>query len=128
MLNAPQALKTHLSAVVDAGRGSDLRLLVPMVTSARDIQAVRETLAAVLDGRDAPKVGAMIETPEAAEAAADIAGHCDFLSIGTNDLTQLVLGLDREQSRKAPVLDPRVLGLIAGTVQAGHGARIVGGG
>ena len=124
MLNAPQALKAHLAAVVDAGRGSDLRLLVPMVMSARDIQTVRDTLAVVLEGRDAPKVGAMIETPEAAEAARDIAGRCDFLSIGTNDLTQLVLGLDREQSRKAPVLDPRVLSLIARTVRAGHAARI----
>jgi phosphoenolpyruvate-protein kinase (PTS system EI component) len=124
MLNAPQALKAHLSAVVDAGRGADLRLLVPMVTSAADIRSVRDMLAIVLEGRDTPKVGAMIETPEAAEAAREIAGQCDFLSIGTNDLTQLVLGLDREQSRKAPVLDPRVLGLVAATVKAGHAARI----
>ncbi len=125
MLNEPQALKAHLSAVVDAGRGADLRLLVPMVTSAADIRSVRDMLAIVLEGRDTPKVGAMIETPEAAEGAAEIAHDCDFLSIGTNDLTQLVLGLDREQSRKAPVLDPRVLSLIARTVQAGHGARIL---
>jgi len=124
MLNEPQALKAHLSAVVDAGRGADLRLLVPMVTSAADIRSVRDMLAIVVEGRDTPKVGAMIETPEAAEAAREIAGQCDFLSIGTNDLTQLVLGLDREQSRKAPVLDPRVLGLVAATVQAGHAARI----
>src|SRR5947208_2337575 len=123
-LNEPQALQAHLSAVVDAGRGADLRLLVPMVTSAADIRSVRDTLTLVLEGRGAPMVGAMIETPEAAEAAREIAGQCDFLSIGTNDLTQLVLGLDREQSRKAPVLDPRVLGLVAATVQAGHDARI----
>src|SRR2546428_774928 len=124
MLNEPQALKAHLSAVVDAGRGADLRLLVPMVTSAADIRSVRDMLAIVLEGRDTPKVGAMIETPEAAEAGREIADQCDFLSIGTNDLTQLVLGLDREQSRKAPVLDPRVLGLVAATVQAGHAAGI----
>jgi len=124
MLNAPEGLKTHLAAVVDAGRGADLRLLVPMVMSAGDMRAVRHVLATVLEGRDAPKVGAMIETPEAANAAAAIAAQCDFLSIGTNDLTQLVLGLDREQSRKAPVLDPLVLSLIAATVRAGRDAHI----
>src|SRR5438128_2060827 len=116
MLNMPDVMQTHLAAVVDAGRGADLRLLVPMVMSAGDMRAVRDMLAIVLEGRAAPKVGAMIETPQAAEAAAQIASHCDFMSIGTNDLTQLVLGLDREQSRHAPVLDPRVLNLIAGTV------------
>jgi phosphoenolpyruvate-protein phosphotransferase len=124
LLFAPEQLKTHLAAVVEAGLGADLRLLVPMVMSAGDVLAVRAALATVLDGQAAPKVGAMIETPEAAGAASDIARHCDFLSIGTNDLTQLVLGLDREQSRKAPVMDPRVLALIAGTVRAGRAARI----
>ena len=124
MLQAPDALKTHLDAVIEAGRGSDLRLLVPMVTFVAEIHAVREMLALVMRGRGAPKVGAMIETREAAEAAPEIAAQCDFLSIGTNDLTQLVLGLDREQSRRAPVLDPRVLALVEKTVQAGHDARI----
>jgi phosphoenolpyruvate-protein kinase (PTS system EI component) len=124
MLNAPEAMKTHLAAVVEAGQGADLRLLVPMVMSAGNVRAVRDMLAVVLEGRESPKVGAMIETPEAAEAAAEIATQCDFLSIGTNDLTQLVLGLDREQSRRAPVLDPRVLNLVAKTVRAGHDTRI----
>jgi phosphoenolpyruvate-protein phosphotransferase len=124
LLHNPEQLKTHLAAVVEAGRTADLRLLVPMVTTADDMRAVRAALAGIVDGGYMPKVGAMIETPEAANAAADIAKHCDFLSIGTNDLTQLVLGLDREQSKKAPILNPRVLVLIAATVRAGHAARI----
>jgi phosphoenolpyruvate-protein phosphotransferase len=124
LLNAPEKMKTHLTAVIEAGLGADLRLLVPMVTSAEDMQAVHAALSEVLDGQAPPKVGAMIETPEAAESASEIAKHCDFLSIGTNDLTQLVLGLDREQSRKAPVMDPRVLTLIAATILAGRGAQI----
>jgi phosphoenolpyruvate-protein kinase (PTS system EI component) len=66
----------------------------------------------------------MIETPKAANAAAHIASECQFLSIGTNDLTQLVLGLDRERSHIAPVLDPRVLRLIAATARAGRAAGI----
>ena len=124
LLNAPAEMRTHLAAVVEAGSGADLRLLVPMVTKPDDVRAVRAMLDTVLGGHGMPKVGAMIETPEAAEGAVDIAKLCDFLSIGTNDLTQLVLGLDRERSRKAPVMDPRVLSLIARTVRAGRRAQI----
>jgi phosphoenolpyruvate-protein phosphotransferase len=118
LLEAPEAMRTHLQAVVEAGRGCDLRILVPMVTSAAQLRAVREAL-----GIDA-QVGPMIETPEAAASADEIARESDFLSIGTNDLTQLVLGLDREQSRRAPVLDFRVLTLIAQTMRAARTARI----
>ena len=124
LLNAPAEMRTHLAAVVEAGSGADLRLLVPMVTKPDDVRAVRAMLDTVLEGHGMPKVGAMIETPEAAEGAVDIAKLCDFLSIGTNDLTQLVLGLDRERSRNAPVMDPRVLSLIARTVRAGRRAQI----
>ena len=96
-----------------------------MVTSTTQLAAVREALDGVLDGRPRPQLGAMIETPEAALGAGAIAQTADFLSIGTNDLTQLVLGLDREQSRTAPVMDLRVLGLITATIDAAHAARIL---
>ncbi|HKW70496.1 MAG TPA: phosphoenolpyruvate--protein phosphotransferase [Candidatus Dormibacteraeota bacterium] len=118
LLDVPEVLRAHLRAVVQAGRGTQLRILVPMVSSADQMSFVRQALDA-----DA-QVGAMIETRKAAEAAEQIAQQCDFLSIGTNDLTQLVLGLDREQSRKAPVLDQRVLTLIARTMRAGRVAHI----
>ena len=123
LLEAPQALQTQLAAIVEAGGDTNLRVLVPMVTSAEQMQAVRGLLNAVLDGRRA-QLGAMIETPEAAGAAQAISGVADFLSIGTNDLTQLVLGLDRERSKTAPVLDVRVLRLIAATSHAAHAAHI----
>jgi phosphoenolpyruvate-protein kinase (PTS system EI component) len=67
----------------------------------------------------------MIETPEAAHRASEIANVSDFLSVGTNDLTQLVLGLDREQSKSAPVTDVRVLRLIDATARAAREAGIV---
>jgi phosphoenolpyruvate-protein phosphotransferase len=124
LIGSAEQMQTHLAAVVEAARGTRLRLLVPMVMSAEDMRAVRTALAAVLAGGDPPLVGAMIETPEAAAASSEIAAESDFLSIGTNDLTQLVLGLDREQSRKAPVMDARVLTLIMKTVEAGHDANI----
>jgi phosphoenolpyruvate-protein kinase (PTS system EI component) len=124
LLGAPEALKTQLAAIVEAGASSELRILVPMVTGPAQLDAVRNALASVLAGRPQPRLGAMVETPEAAQAAGAIAKHADFLSIGTNDLTQLVLGLDREQSKVAPVLDIRVLRLIAATVEAAHASGI----
>jgi phosphoenolpyruvate-protein kinase (PTS system EI component) len=125
LLESPDALSAQLAAIVDAGRGVKLRILVPMVSAPQQLTAVREALATVLGGRPAPQVGAMIETPEAARRASEIATESDFLSIGTNDLTQLVLGLDREQSKSAPVTDVRVLRLIDSTVRAAHAAGIV---
>jgi multiphosphoryl transfer protein len=125
LLDSPEALKAQLAAIVDAGADVKLRILIPMVTDPDQVLAVRNALAAVIDGRPASQVGAMIETPEAARRASDIARESDFLSIGTNDLTQLVLGLDREQSKSAPVTDMKVLRLIDATVRAAHAAGIV---
>jgi len=123
-LESPDALRSQLAAIVDAGINVKLRILIPMVTSSEQVRAVREMLATVLAGRPSPQVGAMIETPEAAHRAAEIARECDFLSLGTNDLTQLVLGLDREQSKSAPVANVKVLRLIDATMRAARDARI----
>jgi phosphoenolpyruvate-protein phosphotransferase len=125
LLESPMELKTQLAAILAAGDKSRLRILIPMVTSPSQVLAVHEALGTVLDGRPAPQVGSMIETPEAARRADEIAHVSDFLSIGTNDLTQLVLGLDRERSKSAPVTDVRVLRLIDSTVRAAHAAGIV---
>jgi phosphoenolpyruvate-protein kinase (PTS system EI component) len=124
LLQVPEALRAQLAAIADAGAKVKLRILIPMVANPKQVRAVREMLATVLDGRPSPQVGAMIETPEAARQASEIANECDFLSIGTNDLTQLVLGLDREQSKSAPVTDATVLRLIDATVRAGNAAGI----
>jgi phosphoenolpyruvate-protein phosphotransferase len=125
LLQAPDALKAQLAAIVDAGADVRLRILIPMVTSSEQVTAVRRALASVLAGSPAPELGAMIETPEAARGASEIAKVSDFLSIGTNDLTQLVLGLDREHSKSAPVTDVKVMRLIDATVRAAHAAGIV---
>jgi phosphocarrier protein FPr len=125
LLESPDALKSQLAAIMEAGADVKLRILIPMVTSPQQVTAVRQALASVLAGRTSPELGAMIETPEAARGASEIAQVSDFLSIGTNDLTQLVLGLDREHSNSAPVTDVRVMRLIEATVQAAHAAGIV---
>ena len=125
LLDAPGALKAQLAAIVEAGADVKLRILIPMVTKPEQVTAVRQALASVLAGHPSPELGAMIETPEAARDASGIAKVSDFLSIGTNDLTQMVLGLDREHSKSAPVTDVRVLRLIDRTVRAAHAAGIL---
>jgi phosphoenolpyruvate-protein phosphotransferase len=124
MLRAPEALRAQLSALLDARGSTRLRILVPMITTPSQVGDVRAALTALLDGRPAPELGAMIETPDAARSADAIAKEVDFLSIGTNDLTQMVLGLDRERSKSAPVTDVRVLRLVDMTIRAGRDAGI----
>jgi phosphoenolpyruvate-protein kinase (PTS system EI component) len=124
LLHAQHALRAQLSAIVEAGSLTRLRILIPMVSDAEQVRAVRDALTGVLGGRPSPELGAMIETPDAARRAQEIAAHVDFFSIGTNDLTQIVLGLDREQSKTAPVTDARVLRLIDTTMRAGREAAI----
>jgi phosphoenolpyruvate-protein phosphotransferase len=119
LLDHPERLREHVAAILEAGRGTLLRILVPMVDSPEQLVAIRAML-----GPNLAELGAMIETPQAAKAAVDIASESQFFSIGTNDLTQLVLGLDRERSNTAPVLDPRVLRLIAAAARAGRAAGI----
>jgi phosphoenolpyruvate-protein kinase (PTS system EI component) len=124
MLTAPEALRGQVAAILRAGQDAELRILVPMVTRVEQVEAVRALLQAELDGRPAPALGAMIETPEAARNAAELARRLDFLSLGTNDLIQLTLGLDRESSGTSPLTHPRVLPLVEGTVRAAHAAGI----
>jgi phosphoenolpyruvate-protein kinase (PTS system EI component) len=124
LLESPAQLATQLAAILVAGAKTRLRILIPLVTRPDQVVAVRQALQTVLDGRPSPQVGSMVETPEAAQRADEISRVSDFLSLGTNDLTQLVLGLDREQSKSAPVTDIRVLRLIDATMRAGRAAGI----
>lgn len=83
------------------------------------MRAVKRVLAALVgERRRAP--GAMIETPQAANQAQFLAQKLDFLSLGTNDLVQLVLGLGRERASSSPIGHPQILGLIDATVRAAH--------
>jgi phosphoenolpyruvate-protein kinase (PTS system EI component) len=119
MLSHPAELEKQLRAIVRAARGTHLRLLLPLVESAEQVRAVR-----ALVGYADVSVGAMIETPAAAGRAAEIAEEADFLSIGTNDLVQYTLGLDRERpvASASTAAEPIVLRLIAQVVDAAHAA------
>ncbi len=124
LLGAPNALRAQLEAIVRASASANVRILIPMVTTVAQVVAVRELLSEVMGSGPLPPLGAMIETPEAAQAASELAPVLGFFSLGTNDLTQLALGLDREHSGTAPVTHPDVLRLVAMATRAGRAAGI----
>ena len=97
----PELLKTQLRAVLELAGEFDVRILVPMVTLPDDVSVVKDCLTQLcsqLRITTPPRLGAMIETPAAALAAQEIVKHADFLSFGTNDLTQFVFAADRENA------------------------------
>jgi phosphoenolpyruvate-protein kinase (PTS system EI component) len=129
LLEHPDALSAQLRAILRAAGDADLRLLLPLVESPEQLRAVRRLLrdaASDTGWTAAPPLGAMIETPLAAHRAHELALEADFFSVGTNDLVQYTLGLDRSQplATARSAADPRVLRLIAATVAAGHEAGL----
>ena len=129
LLEHPDALGAQLRAILRAAGDADLRLLLPLVESPEQLRAVRRLLrdaASDTGWTAAPPLGAMIETPLAARRAHELALEADFFSVGTNDLVQYTLGLDRSQplATARSAADPRVLRLIADTVAAAHEAGL----
>ncbi|MBP2300785.1 phosphoenolpyruvate--protein phosphotransferase [Azospirillum picis] len=126
-LREPGLLRTQIRAILRVRPAGVCRIMVPMITSPSELQAVRamvdEERAAL--GRPEPiELGAMIEVPAAALTADRISVAADFLSIGTNDLTQYVLAMDRGNPHVAAQLDalhPGVLRLIRQTVAGAAG-------
>ncbi len=125
----PAMFLTQLRALLRAAARGQVNILIPMLAHAREI---RQTLALLdharvqLDNRGLPygpvKVGAMIEVPAAALSLPLFLRHFDFLSIGTNDLIQYTLAIDRADESVAHLYDPlhpAILRLIADTIRAG---------
>ncbi|TML89888.1 MAG: phosphoenolpyruvate--protein phosphotransferase [Actinobacteria bacterium] len=127
LLEHPDALAAQLRAILRAGQAVRLRVLLPLVESREQLREVRALLhdAAAAVGVAVPPLGAMIETPLAAARARELAAEADFLSIGTNDLVQYTLGLDREAplATVRTAADPAVLRHVA---SAGVAAAAVG--
>ena len=101
LLDYPQLARAQLKSLLRLSQTQDIRILVPMVTFERDMQQMRELLVAVareMGIQNLPLLGAMIETPAAALTVGQIARHADFLSVGTNDLTQYTLVAGRENA------------------------------
>jgi phosphoenolpyruvate-protein kinase (PTS system EI component) len=124
MLDEPAAFAEQFRAILAAGVGTQLRIMIPMVASVAELRACKEILekCAAQLGVPAPPIGAMIELPEAVAAADALARESAFFSIGSNDLTSQILELDRRDPALTPELaaHPRVLRAIAATVEAAH--------
>jgi phosphoenolpyruvate-protein kinase (PTS system EI component) len=128
LLTEPRALGGQLRAILRSGRDTQLGVMVPMVTSPEEMARVKASLAdaAAEVGSVMPGIGMMVEVAATAAAAEAFTPGADFFSIGTNDLTSEVLGIDRADPRMRPALaaDPRVLALIAHVVAAAGAAGV----
>lgn len=121
----PDLLRTQLRAALRASATATLRIMLPMVNDPDELRAVRRVLQACADelGIAAPPLGAMVETPAAALQAEALLREADFLSIGSNDLAQYTLAIDRGHTELGAALDalhPAVLRLIGTTASAGR--------
>ena len=123
LLDYPQLARTQLKSLLRLSQAQEIRILVPMVTLDRDMQQMRDLLMAVareMGLKNLPPLGAMIETPAAALSVAQIAKHADFLSVGTNDLTQYTMAAGRDDATVTEYYDDthssviRLLGIIIG--------------
>jgi phosphocarrier protein FPr len=122
-INKPELLTNQLRAILRSADFGPLRIMFPMVTDLSEFEKIRTIVETVRSELSAPEVelGIMIEVPSAALTAGALAPVVDFFSIGTNDLTQYTLAIDRMHSKLAHRLDglhPAVLCLIDRVVQA----------
>lgn len=133
-LTQPEIFKTQLRAIYRAAAFGNAAIMFPMITSVEEIRRIKEIVKEVrgeLAKENIPygeaEFGIMIETPAAALVSGELAKEVDFFSIGTNDLTQYTLAIDRQNQRLEPFYDahhPAVLQLIHMTVENGHKAGI----
>lgn len=127
--------KTQLRALLRASVYGKLRIMVPMIAGVEEVRAVKALLADVkaeleekgIDFDSHVELGIMIEIPSAALKSHALAREVDFFSIGTNDLTQYTLAVDRMNSNLSGLynpMDPAVLSLVAMTIENAHKAGI----
>lgn len=129
-LDRPDIFKTQLRAIYRASIYGDVGIMFPMIISKEEVLAVKEIIDQVKDELKNENVligeveiGIMIETPAAALITEDLAFEVDFFSIGTNDLTQYTLAIDRQNQKLESICDthhPALLKLIKMTVENGH--------
>ena len=132
-LEHPELFRTQLRAILRAGLWGRLKIMFPMVATVQDLQEALELLRETERGlqrdgvphREEIEVGIMLEVPSAALTLDLLAPQVDFFSIGTNDLFQYTLAIDRTNERLASrygSLDPAILRLVKGMVEAAKAA------
>lgn len=104
MREYPELIQTQIQACLALRKDFAIKLLIPMVCLPEDVKFVRERLDAQCETLDiaAPPLGAMLETPAATLSARAFAPYVDFMSFGTNDLTQYAFAADRENTAVEP--------------------------
>ncbi len=133
-LEWPDMFYSQVRALLRASAHGNMRMLFPMITAIEELRRAREIVAEIqsdLKTHGVPfdeniAVGAMIEVPAAALATASMASEADFISIGTNDLAQYALAVDRNNARVADLyqpLHPGVLRLLRLIIEAAHAAE-----
>jgi phosphocarrier protein FPr len=131
-LDRPEVLRTQLRALLRASAGNKLQVMFPMIATIQELRDAKAVLAeeAAALGIAPLHCGIMVEVPAVAVMAHTFAAEADFFSIGTNDLTQYTLAMDRGHPKLAPKVDalnPAVLRLIAQTIDGAHAhQRLVG--
>lgn len=129
-LSQPEIFKTQLRALYRASVYGNIAIMIPMIASVWEVQKVKEIMAEVraeLTEEGVPfkevEFGIMIETPAAVMIADELAKEVDFFSIGTNDLTQYTLAIDRQNARLDRFYDshhPAVLKMIQMVIDSAH--------
>ena len=133
-LKQPEIFKTQLRALFRASAYGNLAIMYPMITSLWEVKRIKEIVEEVKAELTAeqlefgnPQQGIMIETPAAVMMSEELAKEVDFFSIGTNDLTQYTLAIDRQNPKLDKFYDahhPAVLSMIRMTVENAHKAGI----
>ena len=133
-LTRPEIFKTQLRALFRASAYGNLAIMYPMITSLWEVKRIKEIVEEVKSELTAeqlefgnPQQGIMIETPAAVMMSEELAKEVDFFSIGTNDLTQYTLAIDRQNPKLDKFYDahhPAVLSMIRMTVENAHKAGI----